>query len=130
MNVKVLVSTFFISSVLILFLVSCSSEATFNNSEEVVKTLDKHSMTDCDEKFGLTIGAREGISCQLSINEKITDIEIYTYSGDAKEACQLNEYCKSAKEAGEDFIFYGNLLIWLEDNTVVSKKSILDDLKD
>ena len=95
--------------VLIAVLVGCSSqpEKTFQNPAEVIKALDKHSMTDCSELVFWRIGANGGIDCQYddgndpdaTWSAQFTNrVAIYTFDGNAKDKCQDTFVCKAYME--------------------------------
>ena len=129
-----------LSVVLIALLLGCSSEPekTFQNPAEVIKALDKHSMTDCSELVFWRIGANGGIDCQYDDGNDSDGIEIYTFDGNAKDKCQDNSFCKALLEENlsdmeslgqpDRLNFYGNVMLyWVTDP---DEDAILDDLKD
>ena len=56
-----------LSMVLIALQVGCTSEKTFINTDEVIKALDKHTLTNCEDGDSKMFLSNETVSCELEL---------------------------------------------------------------
>ena len=87
-----------LSMVLIAMLVACSSEPekTFQNPAEVIKALDKHNVTECNDLDAESFLANESIICFIELGGgELKDVmfNISTYA-DIKQIDLFKDKCK------------------------------------
>jgi len=112
-----------LSLVLIAILIGCSSERekTFQNPAEVIKALDKHSVTKCNDLDAERFHASESLICFIELGGgEIKDVmfNISTYS-DIKQIDLFKDKCKQddigvfpdCSKTLEYTFFYGNVMM-------------------
>ena len=85
-----------LSMLLIALLVGCSSEKTFLNTDEVIKALDKHNITECADIGRAMFLSNETVSCLLDLGGSElggSAINISTYD-DIKQVDLFKDKCE------------------------------------
>ena len=124
---------FLISVALMFTLVACSDTETIftGGALQVKQEFDKHTMSDCIEIDGGSIGVDSAIQCSVSIDNKNSTVKMYVYKAargeeiSAKLNCEANASCKS--HAGKaDLSYYGNVILEVTNGQVPSDYLIKD----
>ena len=112
-----------LSMVLIALLVSCSSEPekTFQNPAEVIKALDKHNVTECNDLGAEAFLANESVICFIELGGgELKDVmfNISTYA-DIKQIDLFKDKCKKndvgvfpdCSKTLEHTFYHGNVMM-------------------
>ena len=104
-----------------MLIVGCGG-TKYENAASVISAAEKHKIDGCSNKLFGMIGATDGVDCNF--NDGLS-VEIYTFNGDAKSACEKNRMCNELLlEEPLAIRFTDNAMIWLGDQP----KSVLDAL--
>ena len=112
-----------LSMVLIAILVGCSSEPekTFQNPAEVIKALDKHNVTECNDLGAEAFLANESVICFIELGGgELKDVmfNISTYA-DIKQIGLFKDKCKKndvgvfpdCSKTLEHTFYHGNVMM-------------------
>ena len=125
---------YFITMMLV---VDCGAGA-LNTASDVTEALDEHTVEECSKNDFEMIGGDSGLTCRVRTGTQYFNfIEIYTFDGNAKEACKSNEFCEPIVDApmalesiGASLRFHDNVMILLHgDNHADLVESLISDLQ-
>ena len=133
----------YILAIALLFLISAcgNSEKTFKDMDSVIKALEKHNVTDCNE-IGVTVaqlgaGAVNVVVCDVTSSGSVDTKGEFSFweEDNAKNACVptiiLDVCLEGDFEDWASLRFYGNIHVFVYDEeNGVTIDSIISDLDD